>query len=78
MQAAERSESGLDDVLEGGWFWSMVSVVVGTGSQEEHMERAEVRSEMISLALSESKDAAGRISSLPWLFLNFWEMLPWK
>lgn len=62
--------------MEGGQFWSVLSSEVGAGSQEKHVKRAEVASEIISLAPLESKDASGRISSVPCLFLNFWEMLP--
>lgn len=74
----ERSESGSEGVVEGGQLWSMVSGVVGAGSQEEHVERAEVGSAVISCVLSESKDTAGGMSSLPWLFLSSWEVLPWR
>lgn len=76
LWAVERSESSPEDVVQGGQFWSVLSSEVGAGSQEKHVKRAEVASEIISLALLESKDASGRISSLPCLFLNFWEMLP--
>lgn len=76
LWAVERSESSPEDVAEGGQFWSVLSSEGGAGSQEEHVKRAEVGSETISLALPESKNAPGGISSLPWLSLDFWEIFP--
>lgn len=70
LWAVERSESRQEDVVEGGQFWSVLSSEAGAGSQEEHVRRAEIGSGTISFALSESKDAPGRISSLPHLFFS--------
>lgn len=56
---------GSEGVVERIQLWSMLSSEVGTGSQEEYVERAGVGCETISPALSESKDAPGRTSSLP-------------
>lgn len=71
MGSGEISESSPEDVVERGRFWSVLSSEVGADSQEEHVKRAEVGSETISLALSESKDTPGGISSLLCLFLGF-------
>lgn len=59
-------------------FCSVLSSEGGAGSQAEHVKSAEVRSETISLALSERRDAPGRISALLCCCLNFWGMLPWR